>query len=199
MIINEVKLSRGFFFLKEDVVILTSNGKISLNENWDENFINKLNKKLKGFKIESSDDFTKLKNTLKDIGENKYSIIEKALMKSIDKFWRFFNPAAAQVPRPMSIVLKKNNGIKEFVVFSLNTKSFDGALNANRAVADYLAKKIKDPEQLKQEEILMTVKEAIDKEHDLVDFELRMGVVFNNYNKGKYEYAGGSIDVDKQY
>ncbi len=186
-------------FFKEEVVIVTNDGKISLKETWDQYLVKKINEKLKGFKIESGNDFTRLKEALTDFGNDKYSAIEMALVNHIKNFWRFFNPGAVQVPRPMSIVFRKDIGIKEFVVFSLNAKNFEGALNANRSISDYLAKKIKDQEEMKEENILMLIKEAIDREHELADFELRIGVVFNNYSNGKYNYTKGSLDNNKQF
>lgn len=197
MIIKEIKLRRKFLFFKEKVVILTSDGKISLNGNWNQDLVKELDNKLKGFKIESADDFSKLKTQLSYLDSDKYLALEGALVNSIKNFWSFFNPALVQIPRPMSVVLKKNSGIKQFVVFSLNAKDFDAALNANRSVADYLSKNIKDLEKLKEEEVLMLIKEAVDKEHDLVDFELRFGVVFNDYLGDQQQYDFVSKLIEK--
>lgn len=191
MIINEIKLTSGLLFLKKEVVLLTDQGKISLDVVWDEKEVGKLNEKLKGFSIESADDFDKLKEIF---GDEKYKVVEKVLLKSIKKLWRFFDPAAVQIPRPVSVVYSKEKGIKEFVVFSLNAKSFDIALNSNLRITDYLDKKIKDDDNLREEDILMFIREAIDKEHEVVDFEIRVGVVFDKYNDKQFEFVSKLID-----
>ncbi len=198
MIIKEVKLKKSFFF-DDEVVILTDTVKISFIAEWDRSLVDKINNSLKNFKLESVNDFEKLNNALKFLDQNKYLIFEKNLINGIKSSWRFFDPAARQVPRPINVVYRKNLGIKEFVVFSLNTKSFGVAIETNRRVTDYLTKKIKDVEHLREEEILMLIKEAIDKEHSLVDFELRIGVVFDNHKDGKYFYREKEFNEDEQY
>ena len=52
---------------------------------------------------------------------------------------------------------------------------------------------------MKEEDILMLIREAIDREHELVEFELRIGVVFNNYENGKYTYLDKTLDDEQQY
>ncbi len=199
MIIKEFKSSKSFLFFKEETVIVTDQGKISLDDKWDISLIEKLNDKSKCFKIESAEDFTTLKGILDEIDKEKYKIIEKEIIKSIKNFWRFFNPTVVQVPRPVYVVFNKENGAREFVVFSLNARDFEAVVNSCRHISDTLKKKIPDTTKLKEEEILMAIKEAIDSEHELVDFELRMGIVFNNFNNGMYEYTDGNLDSLQQF
>ena len=199
MIIQEIKLKKKFFFFNEYVSIVTSEGKISLEESWDSGIVDKLNDKLKGFKIESADDFERLKESVKEFGIDKYSIIEKVVSDNLKMFWRFFDPAAVQVPRPMSVILRKDKGVKEYVVFSLSASNFDAVVNANRHIADHVAKKISDVDNMKEEDILMIIREAIDNEHELVDFEIRLGVVLDNFIDGKYRYANEDFDSEQQY
>ncbi len=186
-------------FLGKSIIIVTDQGDISLKADLDSNFISKLNEKLKNFKIESANDFSKLKNNLKELDQEKYSEIERALFNKIKSPWRFFNPASSQVPRPMNVVLNKTVGANSFVVFSLNAKNFSGALDSNRHVTDYVAKKIKNPDEMKEEDILMIIKEGIDNTLELVDFELRVGIIFNNYSNGKYNYSDNSLNDQEQY
>ena len=196
MIIKEVKLKSGFLLLKESLNIITDEGKIVLDEKFDHKNIQELDIKLKDFKIGSAEDFTKLKEKLKDFDNEKYLIIEKALSNHIKNFWSYFDPAAVQVPRPMFVVYEKEKGIRKFIVFSLNADNFDAVINSCRKVTDFLKKNLKG--NLKDEEILMLLKEGIDKEHELVNFELRTGVVFDNFVNGKYVYDGYELNEDKQ-
>ena len=124
MIIKEIKLNKKFFFIDE-ILILTDTDKISLKAEWDQDLVNKINSIVKDFKIESANDFSRLSRALeKVLDHDKYAILENSIFNNIKYGWRFFDPALRQVPRPMNVVLKKNRGIKEFVVFSLNTKDF---------------------------------------------------------------------------
>src|SRR3989338_9072640 len=199
MIIKEIKLNKKFFFIDE-ILILTDTDKISLKAEWDQDLVNKINSIVKDFKIESANDFSRLSRALeKVLDHDKYAILENSIFNNIKYGWRIFDPALRQVPRPMNVVLKKNRGIKEFVVFSLNTKDFSAALAANHHVTDFLIKRIKNPGEMKEEDILMLIREAIDREHELVEFELRIGVVFNNYENGKYTYLDKTLDDEQQY
>ncbi len=198
MIIKEVKLKKSFFF-EDEIIVITNKDRISFKAEWSKDLVEKLDKSLKDFRIDSVNDFEKLNNALKFLDQEKYIVFEKALVNGIKSAWRFFNPAARQVPRPIHVVFRKNSGIREFVVFSLNTKSFGVALDTNKHIIDYLAKKIKNLEYLREEEILMFVKEAIDKEHEVVDFELRIGVVFDNYKDGEYFYGKKNLSEEEQY
>ncbi len=197
MIIKEVKLSSGFLFIKETLNIITNEGKINLEEKFDSKLVQELNIKLKDFEINSAEDFTKLKEKLKDLDNEKYLIIEKAIINNIKNFWSFFDPTITQVPRPMCVVYEKEKGIKKFIVFSLNANNFDAVITSCRKVTDFLKKK--DISKLKDEDILMLIKEGIDKEHELVNFELRIGVVLDNFENGNYIYNGYELDENKQF
>ena len=199
MIIKEVKLVRGFLLFCKEINIITDQGKISFKKDWDSDLIGKINKKLTNFKIESLNDFGRLRNTLKELSTKQYNPLEINLFKSIIDPWRFVDSTVKQVPRPLSVIFTKNIGIHQFVVFSLNAKDFSGALNANRQIADFLAKKIDNTTKQKDEEILMLIKEGIDEILDMVDFEVRVGVVFNNYFNGKYRYEGNELNKEEQY
>lgn len=197
MIIQNVKLNKRLFF-SDRVVITTDKNKISFEAEWNDGFVNEIDKKLRNFKIESGNDFITLREKFKDLNGEKYFLIENAIFKSIKNPWIFFNPAAFQVPRPVSVVYKKDTGIREYMVFSLNAKNFLVALDANRHVADRLKKKLENAENPDEKGILIAVKEAADEEHGLIDFELRLGVVFDNYKNGKYIYSGKSLSPEEQ-
>ncbi len=199
MLIKEIKQEKNFLFLKSGVVVLTDGSKISLKVDWDSDTLNKLNSSLKDFKIECPDDFTKLKNELKWLDASKYSALELSLFNSLPNFLKFFNSNLKEVPRPMSVILKRDIGIKQFLIFSLNSNNFEAALIANRHVSDFIAKKIQDTANLKEEDVLMLIKEAIDEEHSLIDFELRVGVIFNNFSSGTYRYLNKELDPNEQF
>jgi enolase len=177
------------------VEFLCDEKRVLLDVEWDLSVIDKLNSHLKKFKIESFEDFSRLKDKLNWMNDNDYKILESTLFNSLFKPWRYFSPDIKQVPRPMSLVFSHDKKIKEFFVFSLNAGSFDGALEANMHVIDYVKKSIKD--DIKDENILMLIKEAIDEEHSIIDFELRIGIVFNNSlntNERQFEDVSKLID-----
>lgn len=198
MIIKEIKLHERLFF-GDEVVVITDKNKFSFKAEWTDDFVKKLNSKVSNFKIESGVDFQTLKEELNFMGENEYFIFERAIAMNINSLWSYFNPTPVQVPRPMSVVLEKNKGIKKFVVFSLNAKNFLGALEANRHVSDSLRKQLKNFDSMKEEDLLMAIKEAIDKEHEIIDFELRIGVVFGNHENGKYVYSDRTLNDEEQH
>ncbi len=197
MIIQNIKLKKRLFF-SDRVLIITDKKKIYFDAEWDENLVNEIDKRLKNFKFENGNDFINLRRKLKDLNDERYSLLEDALFRSVKFSWSFFNPNAVQVPRPLSVVYRKDKGIKEFMAFSLNAKNFLVALDANRHVADRVKKKIHNTDLEDEKEVLLAVKEAIDEEHSLVDFEIRMGVAFDNYKKGKYIYSEKSISTKEQ-
>ena len=198
MIINSVKLNKKLLF-SDEVQIFTDTDKILIKEEWNENLVNELNKKLQNFKIKNADDFVELKKKLRELKEENYSALENAIFSNIKSPWKFFNSEAKQVPRPMAVVCTKNKGIKEFLIFSLNARNFVIALEANRHVADNVAKMLSKTKNSSEEDILITIKEAIDKEHELVDFEIRIGAVFDNYENGKYVYENKNLTEEEQY
>ncbi|HLC58389.1 MAG TPA: hypothetical protein VJI68_00860 [Candidatus Nanoarchaeia archaeon] len=198
MIIKNVKLSKGFLFLKPELIISTDSKKISLQNNFNESEVIKLNDSLKDFNLNSFQDFIKLKNNLKWLDEERYYSLEKALFNSLTSPWKFFNPGVKQVPRPMSVLISKSIGISEFILFSLNAKSFDAAISANRDVIDLLNKKLKNLDSMKEEDILILIKECIDEEHNLIDFELRIGVKFNNFKDPDYVYNDRKLNTEEQ-
>ncbi|MBI2148465.1 hypothetical protein HYU23_02200 [Candidatus Woesearchaeota archaeon] len=199
MIINEIKLSKQFLIFGDEVVIVTNHGKISIKENWSKDLVEKLNEKLKDFEINSAEDFSKLKEILKELNFHKYFVIEAAIINNTKQVWRFFNPSVVQIPRPIYIALSKNTGAKQFVIFSLNANNFDAVLTAGRKIADFVKKKESYLDNIKEEQLLMLIKEAIDIEHEFTNFELRIGVIFNNFIDGKYNYLDSKLDPIQQF
>ncbi len=198
MIIQNVELNKRLFF-SDRVLINTDKKRIFFETEWSENLVNEINRKLSNFKIESGNDFVMLRRRLGNLDEKKYFTIENAIFSSIENKWRFFNPSAFQVPRPLSVVYRKNKGVNEYIVFSLNAKNFFVALDANRHVADKLKKKLENTENPDEKDVLITLKEAADEEHKLIDFELRFGVAFNNYRNGKYVYNNKSLSPEEHF
>jgi|GEM_PF-4132992 len=198
MIIQEIKLGKKLLSFKEEVILVTDSSKIYLKETLNAETVRKLHLTLQGLKIENVYDFSRLKELLK-FDSSLYPIFESVLLQHIKSPWKMFDATTQQVPRPMNIVLKKETGITEFVVFSLNAKNFHGALSANRGVVDYALKHLKDVSKMKEEEILMLLREGIDREHELVNFELRIGIIFNNFSGGKYHYNGFDLEPKEQF
>lgn len=197
MIIKEVKLEQRLFF-SDKVVVLTDRGKIFFPaEGWEEKEIKNLNSLLNDFRIENVDDLAAMRRKLKSLSNEKYLIIEGALLNQFESVWKFINQSAVQVPRPMSIVF--SNSAMEFVVLSLNAKNFSVALNSNRHIIDKVSKRTEKLSNVVEKDILIAIKEAVDEEHALVDFEIRLGVVFNNCKNNKYIYGDRALNKEEQF
>ncbi len=189
-------IERNKFIFWKDRFRLSSDEK-SASISLERNTADKIKGKLKDFKVESVESFKKLKLDLADISDKEYSIIEAGILKCIDKPWKLFDKEAKQVPRPLSVVINKKEGIKEFLVLSPNSENFEAAVNANKMIEQEINKKTKT-EYKNEEEALMSVKEAADEVFKEIDFEIRIGVAFNNYNNGKYLYKDKELTREEQ-
>ena len=125
-------------------------------------FINKtLNDKLKNYEISKFDDFVVFEEFLHKfdptpnwtgMGGNAVVALEFACLKAISKnyVWKFINPGADTVPRPLGNVIGGGKHIKkpgcdfqEFLLFSTDAKTFSKAVKANRAVYDLVYSHLK--------------------------------------------------------
>ena len=126
-------------------------------------FVNKtLSKELKDFEFNEFDDFKKIENLIKKyddsenielVGGNTIVALEFAILKAVSngKIWKFLNPKIKQVPRPLGNCIgggkhsKKRikSDVQEFLLFSLNAKSYSDAVNANKKIHLALEKELK--------------------------------------------------------
>lgn len=125
-------------------------------------FINKtLNDKLKGYEIKTFDDFALFEEFLRKfdptpnfagIGGNAVVALEFSMLKAMSRgdVWKFINPKADTVPRPLGNVIGGGKHIKkpgcdfqEFLLFSTDAKSFSKAVRANRSVYDIVYSHLK--------------------------------------------------------
>ena len=192
---------------------------------------NTLAKELENYSLKNFDDFYDLENEiikkydptsrLEKIGGNTVIALEFALLHALAKgrIWYFINPNAKSLPRPLGNCIgggkhvNKENApeFQEFLLISLDARSFDRAANANATIHKMLKKKLKKfltkpkltdegawcPE-LKTEEILDILQETIKeyKEKSKVDFDVRIGidVAANSFFKnGKYFYKDKTL------
>src|SRR3989344_5815789 len=129
----------------------------------------------------------KLDNSVFDIVKNKLQD-------------RIINKDAKQIPRPMCLILKKNKGIKEFYLISLNAKNFDGAVSASRDVSSIVEKKLNNikKDDVDDEDLLDIIKEAIDKVFQDIDFELRICIGYGDSSSDNYLYSNKTLNEQEQ-
>lgn len=139
MIIKYVESNPGFwFFSKPKVTVATDGGEGSVEGKLDAPVVAELNSKLKDYNVFSPEDFVNLKNI---IGDN-YKIVEGCLLNASKKFWTVLNEEANVIPRPISLILKKSSGIREFYVISLDCMDFSQGVYVNDRIADYVKSKL---------------------------------------------------------
>ncbi len=204
MIIKDVKYGKGIIFRKKKLQVISDETKTVLSgiELSDE-VTNKLKDKLVGLGINSCEDFEKVSNIIQEIIPEKGGLIETAVLNSAFHGWKVIDNKVRQVPRPLCLVLEKDNGIREFYVTSLTTGSFDAVINAAKEVKLLIDKKFsqlgKDKDNIDDTQLIFLVKEAVDDVLKDIDFELRLGVGFNNYSNGKYSYGDRVLDENQQF
>lgn len=202
MIIKEIKSTSGFIFKKEKLVVVSDLGKINLEIKLNSDVVKELSSRLKDFSVNNISDFEKLSEIIGNIVPEYGKEIELAILNSLPNAWKLIDDESRQVPRPMILVLKKNVGIKEFYVTSFNSNNFDGVINAGKEVSNLIITKLtgKDKDKIDDEEILLIVKEAADVVFKDIDFELRIGVNFDNYSDTKYNYCNNKqLNEDEQF
>lgn len=147
-------------------------------------------KRYKNMEINSFEDFEKIDEKIKNY-------IELAFLDSIERPWKFINKNSKQLPRPLSIVYKKEKGFSEFLLLSLDAKSILKSLWINKKISE----KLKFDED-DDETILIKIQDEIDKLKNLVDFDVRIGINVNGdgiYKDGKYIYSNKSMDASEHY
>lgn len=200
MIIKYVESKPGFWiFLKDKIVVATDDGEGSVDGRLEEPVVAELNSKLKDYNVFSSEDFINLK---KLCNEN-YGIIEKCLINASKRFWAVLSEDASVIPRPMSMVLKKSSGIREFYVISLDCMDFSHGVYVNDRIIDYVKSKlynmdIKADEKgsyhnLEDSKVFAVLQEAIKEIAKGITFNVRVAVNF------KGDYSGRTLEEHFKY
>ncbi len=197
MIIEEIKHNHLLFFKKEELILKTDEGKSIIKTNITKEKAKELDTKLKGREVNSLEDLSIIKEETEKIEQELTEEIQLAIINSSTKGWTAINKNAKQVPRPVYSLLKKERGIKEFFLLSLNAKNFDTLLQSCSQVKEKI-NKTPNINTKTEEEILTIIKEAIDEIYKDLDFEIRIGALFDNYSNGKYIYQDKNLNEEEQ-
>lgn len=198
MIIKQIKYGSGVLFSKNRLTVTSDEGKSSVDLKLDEKIIKEISRKLDGFVINNLNDLENAFENIKGLNGDARKAIELVIFNSSQHGWKIIDKNSKQIPRPMCLIFKKGNGIKEVYVTSLNSSNFDGVANAAKEVTLLVEKKA-DKKNFNDEELLLFVKEVVDEVFKDLDFELRIGVKFDNYENGKYVYSDKVLNDDEQY
>jgi len=199
MIIKEIKLGKGLLFKKEELIIISDSGKSGLKIKLDNLTFESLKKTLEGKELNNIQDLQKISEQIIKIDPNLEKQILLGIINSSDTGWKLINTNIKNIPRPMSLIYKKDKGIKEFYLTSLNASNFDGVIAASRDVATLLEKKLSNLNKtLNDDELLGLIKEFVDKIFEDIEFELRICVNFSNYSNNKYIYNDKELDEKDQ-
>ena len=192
------------------------------------NFVNNtLSKELINFNLEKFDDFKKLENLLKKhdksedlnkIGGNLIIALEFAMLNCFKQPWKFINPEAKQLPRPLGNVIgggahvKGGTDFQEFLLTSFNANDFSKSVDANNLIHKLVKKRLgfffnkKTDEgawapNLTESEILDILSEitrAVSKKTN-IDVKIGLDVAASNiYNDKNYVYKNKTLTRDEQ-
>lgn len=190
-------------------------------------FVNNVSKELINFKLEKFEDFKKLEkiihkhdNTkdLSKIGGNLIIALEFAMLNCFKKPWKFINPKAKQVPRPLGNVIgggahvKDGTDIQEFLLTSFNAKDFSKAVEANNLIHKQVRKKLgfffskktdegawaPDMTELEILNILTQLTRDISKKTN-IDIKIGLDVAASSiYKNNKYIYKNKELTREEQ-
>ena len=193
------------------------------------NFVNTtLNEEFKNYEINSFDNFKKIEEIIKKyddtknlekIGGNLIVAFEFALLQTLTKgsIWKFLRPEAKGVPRPLGNCIgggahvKDNikNEFQEYLLLSLDAKSFTEAAKANLDIYNILRKKFKSELtdegalalKLPIEEVLDVLKKVTDEYYEENSIKVRIGIdiAADSFFDGKhYIYRNKKLTRDQQ-
>ena len=193
------------------------------------NFVNTiLNQEFKNYEINSFDEFKKIEDIIKKyddterlekIGGNLIIAFEFALLHAITKgsIWKFLNPQTKGLPRPLGNCIgggehvndNFKNEFQEYLLFSLEAKSFSEAAKANSEIYHKLRKKFKSrltdegalALDLSVEEILDILKKETDDYYEENKIRVKMGIdiAANSFFDGKnYVYRDKKLTREGQ-
>ena len=204
MRIKDIKYETGLIFKKEELVVISDQGKgrIKLKEN--KSTIKQLNSKLKKFEVNSLNDLQKIDEIVKETDEELLPYISITVLNSSKYPWTMINKNAKQIPRPIASIFKKNKGIKEFFILSLDANNFQSVIKSAIEIKGILNKKLTEikrssNEELKDEDVLDYLKESVDQVFKDINFDIRIGIRFDNYENENYTYHGRNLTKEEQY
>jgi len=191
-------------------------------------FVNKeLNKGLKGFKINSFDDFKILEEilfkyddtpNLCKIGGNTVIALEFALLKALskNKIWKFLNPKAKKMPMPVGNCVGggmhfrgTSTDIQEFLLIP-NCDRFSDAAFANSLVYNRIGKllntKLKTDEgawvtSIGDEKVLEIISKVVNNVVKKIGIEINLGIdvaASRLYEDGFYKYRTKRLNRKQQ-
>lgn len=169
------------------------------------NFVNTiLNSEFKNFEFNYFDDFKKVENIIKKyddtkrmekIGGNLVIAFEFALLQALSKgkIWKFMNPGTKGLPRPLGNCIgggkhtesNFKNEFQEYLLLSLDAKSFTKAAKANLDIYNILRNNFRHSKltdegalalNLSIEEILDALKKLVDEYNAKNDIKVRIGI-----------------------
>ena len=178
---------------------------------------NNLSKDLADFSFEKFEDFKKIEKiinkydktkNLSVVGGNLIVALEFAILNCFKQPWKFLNPEAKQLPRPLGNVIgggahvKEGIDYQEFLLLSLNAPSIKKAIEANadihksaRGKLGFFFNKKTDegawaPNDLNESEILDILSEQTRKISKEKNFDVKIGidVAANTLFNGNYKY-----------
>ncbi len=166
----------------------------------------KLNQEFINFEISSFEDLEKVESIIKKydnterleiIGGNAVIALEFAILHALSKgdIYRFLNPDTDKLPRPLGNCIgggahvSNGTSFQEFLLLSLDSKSFSSAALANKNIhkalhnplKKYLVKEKFTDEgawapDLTEIEILDILKQVVDDYNKKIDFKVRIGL-----------------------
>ena len=183
---------------------------------------NTLSKELVNFSIEEFNDFKKFENLIKKydkskdlniIGGNTIIALEFAMLNCFKQPWKFLNPEAKNLPRPLGNVIgggahiKEGIDYQEFLLLSLNAKSVKDAVRANNEIYNSVRKRFGlffnrrndegawAPKDLNETDILDILSGEARKFSKKNGFDVKIGidVAANHLFNGNYRYKGKEL------
>ena len=173
--------------------------------------------KLKGLEIHSFDDLIKVEKFVNknNLGSNPTIALEYAILNCFGSIWRTIDSEVRIIPRPLGNVIGGGAHIREgnhcefqeFLLYPINSKTFDEAANANGLAHELVKKKLKKlekdlkitdegawaPEDLSIQEILEVLKEISSEVMKETGVQLRIGIdiaATNFWDGENYVYNG---------
>lgn len=130
---------------------------------------------LTGMEFNSREDFLKLN----DFFEHKsYKELESAILSCAQVPFLLLDSNARQIPRPMSLILKKHSGVIGFYAVSYSVDDFEKGLNANNKVIKLVEGRLRKYKTLNlpDELILDVIKECVDEVNIHIGFKVQIGI-----------------------
>ncbi len=202
MKIKTIKYERGFIFKKDELTVISDEGKGRIKFK-NKNTIKQLGQ-FKGLEVNSLNDLQKIDESIKNIDNELLSVVSLTILNSAKYPWAIIDKNAKQIPRPIISIFKKNKGIREFFILSLDANNFEAVINSGIEVQNILIKKLSgikrsSDEELKEEDVLDNLKESVDEIFKDVNFDIRIGIRFDNFEGEYYVYHGKNFGKEEQY